>query len=142
MENQSQSVDKHVGTCHCGAVRYAVEVDPATGGRCNCSVCTKIGGIGAIVKPRAFALLAGEDSLSVYAWGPKISRRFFCKTCGVHCFSRGFLAELGGDFVGVNLNTLDDVDMLANGKVVYWDGRHDNWTGGTRSQPWPIFSAA
>src|SRR5438477_13046758 len=123
MENETQTVAKHKGSCHCGAVRFSVEVDPSVGGRCNCSVCTKIGGIGAILKPSAFTLLAGEDNLSKYEWGPKIGRRFFCKTCGVHCFSRGFLAELGGDFVSVNLNTLDDVDMATNGKIVYWARR-------------------
>jgi hypothetical protein len=59
----------------------------------------------------------------------------------VHCFGRGFLQELGGDFLSVNLNTLDDVDM--GGVVIsYWDGRHDNWQAGTRSQPWPIFTDA
>jgi hypothetical protein len=140
MENKTQNPTLHMGTCHCNAVRFTVLVDPASGTRCNCSACTKIGGIGAILKPAAFTLLAGEENLTTYEWGAKIARRFFCKTCGVHCFSRGFLNELGGDFVGVNLNTLDDVDM---GRVTlsYWDGRHDNWQAGTRREPWPIFTA-
>lgn len=141
-KSANEGVKKHLGSCHCGAVRFEAEVDASVGGRCNCSVCTKIGGIGAIIKPAAFTLLAGADSLATYEWGAKISKRRFCKRCGVHVFGGGFLAELGGDFVSVNLSTLDDVDMLSDGKVVYWDGRHDNWTGGTRTQPWPIFSAA
>src|SRR4051812_46115743 len=70
----------HHGSCHCGAVRFDVIADLAAGGsRCNCSICAKIAQLGKIVKPDAFTLVAGEESLSFYEWGAKISRRFFCK---------------------------------------------------------------
>jgi hypothetical protein len=130
--------EKYVGSCHCGAVRFEVDLDvPPGGGRCNCSICTKIAATAAIVKPSAFALLTDESSLGQYEWGAKISRRFFCKNCGVHCFGRGHLAEVGGDYVSVNLNCLDGVD-LAQVKVIYWDGRNNNWEAGPRDTPWPI----
>jgi hypothetical protein len=133
---------KHIGACHCRAVRFEVVIDLSTGGsRCNCSICTKIGSTTGIVKPSAFTLLAGEESLGQYEWGAKISRRFFCAKCGVHCFGRGHLAEIGGDYVSVNLNTLEDVE-LAELKVIYWDGRHNNWQEGPRSTPWPLSSHA
>jgi hypothetical protein len=132
---------KHTGGCHCGAVRFAVEADLAEGaGRCNCSVCTKIAATAKIVKPNAFELLSGEESLGVYEWGAKISKRFFCKHCGIHCFGRGHLEEIGGDYVSVNLNCLDDVDPSAV-SVIYWDGRHNNWEAGPRATPWPVTTA-
>ena len=127
----------HTGGCHCGAVRYQVRLDASRGGRCNCSVCNKVSQLGAMVKPEAFELLAGKDEISEYAFGQKISTRSFCKQCGVHCFGKGHLAVLGGDFVSVNLNTLDDVDPI-DVRVVYWDGRHDNWQAGPRDRPWRI----
>ncbi len=139
-ESRAGGVAKHEGSCHCGAVRFSVEVDASAGGRCNCSVCTKVGGTGSIVKPTAFALLSGENDLGTYEWGAKISKRFFCKHCGVHCFARGHLAEVGGDYVSVNLNCLDGVE-LAGIRVTYWDGRHDNWQAGTRDTAWPVFAA-
>jgi hypothetical protein len=127
----------HAGACHCGAVRYQVELDASRGGRCNCSICTKVSQLGGMVKPEAFRLLAGKESLSQYAMAQKISLRSFCKHCGIHCFGAGHLAELGGDFVSVNMNTLDDVDPL-DVSVVYWDGRHDNWHAGPRDRAWRI----
>lgn len=126
------------GSCHCGAVRFQVTLDPGfQAGRCNCSICMKIAQTGLIVKPSAFRLLAGEESLAEYAWGAKISTRHFCRHCGVHCFGAGHLKELGGDFVSVNLNCLDDFDVNAL-ELIYWDGRHDNWMAGPRRAPWPL----
>lgn len=126
------------GSCHCGAVRYQVSADLSRGGsRCNCSICTKLGAVTGIVKPDAFRLLSGEKNLSFYEWGGKTAKRYFCKTCGITCFSRGFLEQIGGDYVSVNFNALDDVDP-ADVKVSYWDGRHNNWQAGMRDKPWPI----
>jgi len=133
---------KVTGGCHCGAIRYEVALDPTQpASRCNCSVCTKISPTSRIVKPGAFTVLQGEESAGVYEWGAKVSKRFFCKRCGVHCFGRGHLEELGGDYVSVNANTLDDADpgLL---QVIYFDGRHDNWEAGPRSTPWPVVAVA
>lgn len=138
-ETPAQSPE-HTGRCHCGAVRFVVRADVAAGGsRCNCSICVRTGATGGIVKPQQFTLIAGEESLSTYEWGAKVSRRFFCKRCGVHCFARGHLVELGGDFVSVNYNCLEGVE-LSDMKIVYWDGRHNNWHAGVRERPWPILT--
>ena len=135
------SLPTHEGTCHCGAVRFQVQADlTQEASRCNCSICVRIAQLGLIVKPAAFTLLAGEEALSFYEWGMKVARRYFCRHCGIHCFGRGTIPELGGEFVSVNLNCLEGIDP-AELKVVYWDGRHNNWQAGTRDRPWPIQSA-
>jgi hypothetical protein len=132
---------KHTGSCHCGAVRFEVEIEEGKGAsRCNCSICTRVNQLGAVVKPSAFCLLQGEDQLGTYEWGAKISRRFFCKHCGIHCFARGHLEELGGDYVSVNLNCVDDMGLM-DVAVVYWDGRHNAWEKGPRERPWPVREA-
>jgi hypothetical protein len=129
---------KHTGGCHCGAIRFEVELDLAAGASmCNCTVCTKIGAIGTLVKPAAFTLLSGEGDLSTYEWGGRISRRRFCKHCGIHCFAFGHLDAVGGDYVSVNFNCLDDFDRTTV-EVGHWDGRHNNWMAGKRATPWPI----
>jgi hypothetical protein len=142
MGQSSTGAKKHTGTCHCGAVRFEVELDLGAGAsRCNCSVCTKVGITSAIAKPSAFVLLSDEAALGMYEWGGKTAQRYFCKTCGIHCFGRGYLEQVGGAYVSVNLNTVDDLE-LSDLKVSYWDGRHDNWQAGTRSTPWPILAKA
>ena len=136
MEAKTGNQKKHLGSCHCGKVRFEVVVDATSGSRCNCTVCTKISQTGGFAKPDAFKLLTSEADLGLYEWGGKISKRYFCKSCGVHCFGKGHLAELGGDYVSVNFNCLDDIDVR-DVSVVYWDGRHNNWQAGPRSEPWP-----
>jgi hypothetical protein len=128
------------GSCHCGAVQFEVEADVERGGsRCNCSVCTKLGAFGSIVKPEAFRLLTDPEALGVYEWGAKISKRYFCKDCGTHCFGRGFLAEVGGDYVSFSYNAIDGLE-LSELNVVHWDGRHNNWQAGPAKHPWPIIT--
>ncbi|WP_394825560.1 GFA family protein [Pendulispora albinea] len=141
-QKQSSDVAKHQGSCHCGAVRFEVAYDPSAGAsRCNCSICTKTAILGAIVKPNAFTLLTSEGDLGWYEWGGKTARRFFCKTCGVQCFGRGYLEQVGGDYVSFNVNCLDDLE-IKDLNVVYWDGRHDNWEAGPRPAPWAIHTRA
>jgi hypothetical protein len=147
MENHSDNQRKggtktETGGCHCGAIRFEVDVDVSAGAhRCNCSICNMVAHTSSIVKPVAFRVLTDETKASIYEWGGKTMQRFFCTTCGIHCYGRGNLPELGGDYVSVNFNCLDGVDP-AELTVTYFDGRHNNWEAGLRSTPWPIFTPA
>jgi hypothetical protein len=143
MENASEprshrAEGKQQGSCHCGAVRFEVSLEPGSkASRCNCSICTKLSLTGFIVKPEAFRLLTSEAELLHYEFGHKVSKRFFCRHCGVHCYGSGFLAEIGGDFVSVNGNCLDDLEPTTL-DVIYWDGRHNNWQAGPSDRPWRV----
>ena len=48
------------GSCHCGAIAYPVEVDPATAITCNCSICTRLGAVWAFTPATKFKLTKEE----------------------------------------------------------------------------------
>ena len=117
------------GSCHCGAVRFAAEIDLAAPSlRCNCSYCLKIRCWASLVPPTAFRLLAGEADLSEYRFGAGRERHYFCRHCGVRPFGRGD-SPRGGPFVGIGVNCLDDASVaeLAQVPVTFVDGWHDAW---------------
>mgnify|MGYP006054900859 FL=1 len=130
----------HHGSCLCGDVQFDVELDLRKASRCNCTLCTKLGVTGSMVKPAAFALRSPVASLSTFTRTPEVGTRYFCARCHVYCYGQGHLAELGGDFVSINLGCVDGFDPTA-AEFVHWDGRHDNWAAGPRPTPWPVQAA-
>jgi hypothetical protein len=119
------------GGCHCGRVRYQVDVDLQAGtGRCNCSICAKKRFWGAQVKPADFRLLTAPQDVGDYQFtaGSLVHHRF-CKHCGIHAFGDGNIEQVGGAYVSVNVACLDDVPPaeLAALPVRYFDGLHNNW---------------
>jgi hypothetical protein len=120
----------YTGSCHCNAVRYEADIDLTAGsGKCNCSICTKMRNWNVVIKPADFRLLSGEKALSDYQFGGKSCHHLFCRHCGIHPFSKGYVEEIGGDFVSVQLATLDNVapEQLIHAEVRYANGRDNLW---------------
>jgi hypothetical protein len=118
------------GSCHCGAVKFEADFDLAQGtNKCNCTICTKTRNWNVIVKPEAFRLTSGEQSLSDYQFGGNQGHHLFCRTCGVRTFERGYVEQIGGHFVSIKIGSLDDVDPaeLAEAPVRYSNGRDNAW---------------
>jgi hypothetical protein len=117
------AVSTHKGGCHCGAVRYAVEIDPdAEAIACNCSMCGRSGSLLQFVPADKFTLEKGEDNLTDYQFNKHVIHHVFCKTCGIKPFARG--AGPKGPTVAINMRSLDDVDVFAvAAKAKHFDGK-------------------
>ncbi len=108
------------GGCHCGAVRFRIEVEKLEAIDCNCSMCTKKGFLHLIVPPERFTLLRGEDVLSTYTFNTGIAKHLFCKVCGIHSFYR---PRSHPDCFDVNLRCLDG-NVLDQFSIEPFDGQH------------------
>jgi hypothetical protein len=112
---------KYEGGCHCGAVRFQVEVENYKVDDCNCSICSKKGFLHLIVKRDKFTLLQGEDILQTYTFNTGIAQHKFCSICGIHSF---YIPRSHPDCIDVNVRCLDG-DAISNFRIVPFDGR--NW---------------
>ncbi|NOU29740.1 MAG: GFA family protein [Polyangiaceae bacterium] len=105
------------GGCHCGRVRFRVNVRAFEALDCNCSICAKKGFLHLIVEKADFELLQGE--LSTYTFGTGVAKHTFCRTCGIHAF---YTPRSHPDGVDVNVRCLDG-DALARFVVRPFDGQ-------------------
>ena len=114
-------MQKYTGGCHCGKVRFEVEMDLGEVISCNCSMCSKRGSLLAFAPADSFKLISGEENLTDYQFNKKVIHHLFCKTCGILSFGRGVGPD-GKATVAVNVRCLDDVDAESL-KVMKYDGK-------------------
>lgn len=97
----------YAGGCHCGAVRFEVEMELDKALECNCSHCQKKGLLLTFVDRDHFTLQTSEDMLIEYFFNKKSIRHLFCRVCGVQSFAEGVTFPK----VAVNVRCLDDIDL-------------------------------
>lgn len=113
----------YTGGCHCGAVRFEVDIAELSSVlSCNCSICSKRGWLLTFVPVPAFRLLTGENALTDYQFNKKMVHHLFCKTCGTASFGRGSDGK-GNEMIAVNVRCLDDVDVNAL-TITPYDGKN------------------
>ncbi len=112
----------HTGSCHCGAVRYSVDLDlTQTVYECNCSHCQRKGFLLSFVPAAQFTLESGADALTEYRFNKHVIAHTFCKTCGVQCFSKSKNADESETYA-VNVRTIEDIDLVPLTRGMY-DGK-------------------
>ncbi len=112
---------KHTGSCHCGKVKFEVEMKLENAISCNCSICMKRGSLLSFAPESNFKLLSGEGDLQDYLFNQKHIHHLFCKTCGILPFGKA-IAPDGVKTVAVNIRTLDGID-LKKVNIQEYDGR-------------------
>lgn len=111
------------GGCHCGRVRFRVDVVAADPGQlealdCNCSICAKKGFLHFISGRDAFEITRGADALTTYTFNTGVAKHTFCSVCGIHPF---YTPRSHPDAIDVNVRCLDG-DALARFNIVPFDG--------------------
>lgn len=103
--SEAKELVKHTGGCHCGRVRYEL-LAPAdiTVSQCNCSICSKSGYLGLVVRASRFKLLQGEEALTTYTFNTGTAKHLFCSYCGVKSF---YIPRSHPDGYNVNARCLD-----------------------------------
>ena len=112
----------HKGGCHCGQVRFEVELSADIEvNECNCSICCLTGYLHLIVCKDSFKLASGQDELSTYQFNTNIAKHFFCANCGIKSF---YIPRSNPDGYSVNARCLDP-ETVTSMTINSFDGR--NW---------------
>lgn len=82
---------KITGACHCGAVSYEAEIDPATIGLCHCTDCQIFSGSAfratVPAKKEAFKLTGTPKVYVKTADSGNKRAQAFCADCGTHMYA-------------------------------------------------------
>ncbi len=102
------------GSCHCGRVKFEVEVpDTVNVSRCNCSICNRLGALWAYYDEGNVEVTVGVKTKSTYSWGEKTMLFHRCNECG--CTTHYTAAEDDGrELIAVNcrMAELSDVSKI------------------------------
>ena len=105
MPNQAENL--HIGTCHCGNIKFEIFTDFPELTTCDCSICLKKNALMVKVHEDYFRLLQGEECLSEYQFHTNTAIHYFCSNCGIYPFHRKRTAP---DHYSVNVYCLEAFD--------------------------------
>ena len=115
------------GTCHCGYITFAAEVDPESTTVCHCTDCQTLSGSAfrtAIrTKPGTFELRSGEPTLYVKTTAESGTKRehAFCPRCGTPIYATSLDPE--PKVHSLRLGTLRPRDALTPKRQIWLRSR-------------------
>jgi hypothetical protein len=117
----ANATEKMTGSCHCGAVEFAVTLREGLADlrRCSCSLCRRKGAIMASVPLADLAVIRGEESLTLYQFNTHTAKHYFCSVCGIYTHHQ---KRSDPTRFGFNVGCLAGVDPFALGEVPVMDG--------------------
>jgi hypothetical protein len=125
-----EDANKRSGQCHCGAVRFDVELSDGfnTIRRCTCSYCRMRGAVAVSAAVGGIRFIRGEEMLTSYRFNTGEAKHFFCSQCGIYTHHQ---RRSNPKQYGINVACLDGVSPFDFTEVPVWDGvQHPNDTSG------------
>ena len=96
------------GSCHCGKVRFEVDLNLDHVRVCDCSLCRRRGALNHRVEESQLRLLTPLENLTLYQWHTKTAKDYFCPVCGILPFRRPRRAT---HLWAINVRCLERVDL-------------------------------
>ncbi len=111
------------GKCHCGAVRFTVDLPEglASARRCTCSLCRMRGAVAVTGGLGAFELRAGADKLATYRFNTGVAEHHFCTNCGIYTHHK---RRSNPDQLGINVACLEGLSPFDFPEVAVMDGEN------------------
>jgi hypothetical protein len=106
-------------SCHCGAVRLAIDKAPTEVTDCNCSICRRYGVLWAYYLKTEVEVRPSAGATDVYMWGEKATAFHRCASCG--CVTHWSATDPARKRMGVNARLMDP-EVLAKARVRRLDG--------------------
>ena len=113
------------GSCHCGAVTFALAKTPDFLTDCNCSICRRLGGLWAHAPIEEVTVTGEGDATFGYVWGDRGLAFHTCRTCGCTTHWQNLRPEEYGH-MAVNCR-LCEPEAIAALRIRHFDGA-DSWT--------------
>jgi hypothetical protein len=116
-------MEKWVGGCRCGAVRYQLRSEPFDTGWCHCRNCQLSSGAPAMafstVRTDDFVVTSGSTVLR-QAESSSFGRRSFCSECGTPLTIR---VDFQPDTIDFSIATLDEPGRVRPTFHIFWSSR-------------------
>lgn len=119
--NGGTDVETTGGQCHCGAVKFTVDLldglrKPA---RCNCTICRMRGAVMVFAKVGSLTVIEGQEQLTEYRFHTGTAKHYFCSRCGIYTFHQ---RRFDPEQYGINVACLDGVSPFDFAEVPVFDG--------------------
>ena len=129
---------KITGACHCEAIRYEADVDPARAGMCHCTDCQVLSGSAFRLTIRAsegtFRIVAGTPRIYIKKTAESGNQRehAFCDHCGTSIYATSVGPE--PRIYGLRIGTIHQRDQLRP-QLQIWARSRLPWLGDLGSIP-------
>ena len=118
-------------SCHCGVIKFQVDMNLKDLRRCNYSICSKKGFVMGSAPVDLLKIVFWKKFLSTHKWNTKVAEHYFCKICGIntHHKRRSNPSEYGYNIAsieGFEMSWIKNAHYVSNTKMSLVDTNKSN----------------